>query len=151
MEWNLINFWIFFFILYTITTLKCNCLQNRDFINASKFEILREKLGLESESEAYSLVTSFLGSCTLASSFAVRGLGECTGRCMSNTQCMAVTYTHSEGCMHCFASEGSQIANGGSFYLDHTMVSRLLLDVFHQASSNEGKSLFYDLPVVYTS
>ena len=64
-------------------------------------------------------VTSFLDTCAVTSPFAVRGLGECQGRCVLNPDCVALTYTTSDRmCTHCVQSRVS----GQGLKLPHSKV-----------------------------
>ena len=77
------------------------------FVKAS----LPEKFEINTTLETRMLpqyVTSFLEMCAATSPFAVRGLGECQGRCVLNLDCVALTYTKSDHlCTHCVHSSVS--------------------------------------------
>ena len=93
-----------YFMLAYFKVCKSN-LENKFFIKATLWSEIGEKAGVNDICTVHVIVTSLLDSCTLNSSFEVRGLGGCIGWCMLDTQCMAATYTRDVGCMHCLPIE----------------------------------------------
>ena len=112
------------------------------FINAKSFEKIGVSIEVTDLATIFGVVTSFLGSCTLTSSFAVRGSGECVGRCqLDYTQCRAWSYTPETGCTLCFAisNQENQLSNGSSLELGPTMVNMHLLRPFAKFQDGSGK------------
>ena len=112
------------------------------FINAKLFEKIGDSIEVTDLATVFGVVTSFLGSCTLTSSFAVRGSGECVGRCqLDYTQCRAWSYTPETGCTLCLAisNQENQLSNGSSLELGPTMVNMHLLRPFAKFQDGSGK------------
>ena len=112
------------------------------FLNAKLFEYIGASIEVTELVTIFGLVTSFLGSCTLTSTFAVRGSGECVGRCQLNyTQCRGWSYTPETGCTLCFAisNQENQLSNGSSLELGPTMVNMHLLRPFAKFQDGSGK------------
>ena len=116
------------------------------FINAKLFEKIGVSIEITDLATVFGVVTSFLGSCTLTSTFAVRGSGECVGRCqLDYTQCRAWSYTPETGCTLCLAisNQENQLSNGSSLELRPTMVNIHLLIPFMEFRDGSGKTLYF--------
>ena len=124
-------------MLIMFTTKLC---ESKKFIKGNLFKSIGDDLEINELSVVHEVVTSFLGTCTLTSSFEVRGLGECIGRCMSNTQCMALSYARDVGCMLCLPIELDGTGNGVSSGLRHTFVSIDLLKAINRSDSGNLRS-----------
>ena len=112
------------------------------FLNAKLFENIGASIEVTELVTIFGLVTSFLGTCTLTSSFAVRGSGECVGRCQLNyTQCRGWSYTLGTGCTLCFAisNQENKLSNWSSLDLSLSMLNMHLLRPFAEFLDGSGK------------